>query len=274
MYCANKNKPHAIGKLILYTRNSKNFHTRGTAKGSYFVSIKKKAVFCAVPKVASTNWKRMLLVMEGVKNLSELTKKSKVHTQPDLLSISSFTGPERKSMLMKYYKFLFVRNPFERIVSAYRNKLADNNTFFERTYGTRILRFLRKNLTENEYAEGKGTTFEEFAQWVAEKHPVDPHWLPVHHLCRPCTVPYTFIGKMETLYRDSQQVLNHLKTDAKFPATWSDGYKTSSQQLMLEYFSKMSTDTIEKLYRYYQDDFEAFGYDIPIGINYTRNSLT
>ena len=55
-----------------------------------------------------------------------------------------------------FFKFVFVRHPFVRLVSAYRNKLSDNNPWFERTYGSRILRYTRPNLTEKVYTMGKG----------------------------------------------------------------------------------------------------------------------
>ena len=55
-----------------------------------------------------------------------------------------------------------MRHPFERVLSAYRNKLQDPyNALYQRAYGSQVLRMFRKNLTDAEYKVGQNVTFPE-----------------------------------------------------------------------------------------------------------------
>jgi len=233
-------------------------------KTHIFVGNTVKLLYCAVPKVASTNWKRMLLLFDGVKSdINEMSVKSKVHTLTALKPIYEVKEKDMPKLFQTSYKFMFVRHPFERLASAYRNKLADNNTYFERTYGSRILKMLRKNLTSRQYNRGRGVTFQEFVQWLVRTEAYDPHWVPVHRLCHPCNIRYDFIGKMETLFADADHVIRDVGSPHKFPKTWTDGYKVSSNSLMVKYFSTLNTREVKDIYEYYKDDFNAFDYGLP-----------
>lgn len=242
-------------------------------KTHIFVGNTVKLLYCAVPKVASTNWKRMLLLFDGVKsNINEMAVKSKVHMIAGLKPMYEVKEKDMPKIFKTSYKFLFVRHPFERLASAYRNKLADNNTYFEHTYGSRVLKMLRKNLTHKQYNSGKGVTFREFVQWLVRTEAYDPHWVPVQRLCHPCDVRYDFVGKMETLLEDADQVIRDIGSQHKFPKTWTDGYKVSSNSLMIKYFSTLSAREVKGIYEYYKDDFDAFDYGLPTLLsNETRN---
>ena len=66
-----------------------------------------------------------------------------------------------------YFNFIITRHPFERLVSAYRNKIENPfNPHFQRAYGSRMLKMSRPGLTEQQYKSGKGVTFKEFVDFV------------------------------------------------------------------------------------------------------------
>ena len=128
----------------------------------------------------------------------DIKDKEKVHlvgyNSFDKISVSEITW--RQNL---YYSFLFVRHPFERVLSAYRNKLQDPyNTQFQRAYGSQVLRMLRKNLTDVEYKAGKNVTFSEFVEYIITTHNkqgyagLNEHWNSVHQLCNPCRIKYDF----------------------------------------------------------------------------------
>ena len=86
----------------------------------FFLSDKGQYVFCCNPKVACTSWRYVLL---------KLTGKYLFNYAPSLQLSDKFInrgvhyGPAQRQMLLKkYYTFMFVREPLERIVSAYLNK--------------------------------------------------------------------------------------------------------------------------------------------------------
>ena len=226
-------------------------------------------IFCYVPKVACTNWKRVFTVFDGkLKDPLDIKDKERVH----YVGYNSFKEISLSEIDWRqnvYYSFLFVRHPFERVLSAYRNKLQDPyDTQYQRAYGSEVLRMLRKNLTDAEYKAGKNVTFPEFVEYIITTHrkhgydALNEHWNSMHQLCNPCRVKYDFIGKMDSLIQDSDVVLKELGWNdrVKFPVKAKDKYKTDLKTLVKKYFSQIPKDMLKELYKLYEHDFKSFGY--------------
>lgn len=83
--------------------------------------------FCL--QVACTNWKRVLMVLTGVATTPNLTDipGSLAHAENSTLRLSQLSNSTISQCLARYTSFIMVRHPFERLLSAYRNK-------FENTY--------------------------------------------------------------------------------------------------------------------------------------------
>ena len=100
------------------------------------VDEKRHIIWCSIPKVACTNWKRALGISSGrltADDIDDMAKKfglnpkrnpSKiVHTKEYLKSaglqwLDEFTLKEIKQKISKYFKFLFVRDPHLRLLST------------------------------------------------------------------------------------------------------------------------------------------------------------
>ena len=174
-----------------------------------------------------------------------------------------------------YFSFVFVRHPFERLFSAYRNKLLDPHVrMFREEFGSQILRMFRNGLSEKEYASGKDVSFTEFVNYIIALHDqnnsgqFNEHWQLINTLCSPCMMKYNYIGKMETLEEDAEAILKQLGVDneIKFPS--HDGsYKHKTEDVMRSYYSQIPEATIKRLYEVYKGDFLAFGYDISNFLN-------
>ena len=228
-----------------------------------FINKDTGALYCAVPKVASSNLKRVFLKLDGKLQHVDDIKKRKIHHNSNLLTFKRFHKLDIEQIMSEFYKFLFVRHPFVRLVSAYRNKLYERNDFFNGFYGQRILRMYRKNMTEREYKKGAGVTFYEFVSWLIEKEAFDVHWTPVSWLCRPCMIEYDFVGEMDTLLVDAETVLKHLQVSHRlsFPNNGSDGHAISSKDLTKQYFKDLPDSMVDSLYDIYKEDFLMFGYN-------------
>ncbi|XP_066910676.1 carbohydrate sulfotransferase 11-like [Clytia hemisphaerica] len=233
----------------------------------FIYSDKASALYCYIPKVACTNWKKVFQVMDGnYETPLDIKGKEKVHyLKFNTFEKTNLTEIEWRRNL--YYSFLFIRHPFERVLSAYRNKFQDPyNEQYQRVYGSRVLRLFRKNLTEAEYKAGKNVTFREFADYVIRVHTkrefVNEHWDTMHNLCHPCRVKYDYIGSMDSLIEDSETVLKEIGwyNRVKFPAKATDKYKNKLPTLMKQYFSQLPRNVTMKLYKIYEADFKAFGY--------------
>ena len=122
------------------------------------------------------------------------------HDPDNFYRPESYSEEELRSRLKEYAKFMFVRHPMERLVSAYRDKFVNNNRsqekwFFSR-YGRKIIKRYRANATRESFAKGHDVTFAEFVQYVIDlprsNHHImfDNHWRPMHDLCFPCAIQY------------------------------------------------------------------------------------
>lgn len=170
--------------------------------------------------------------------------------------------------LNTYYKFLFVRHPFERLVSAYRNKFIDsyNLTLFKKLYGRRIIRHFRKNPDAKSLRTGEGVSFSEFVNYLFKSDPeyMDQHWKQYDLLCHPCLISYDYVGRFENLIPEANELLETLQVRdvTEFPSNMSSKYKQSSSNLAKEYFKTLSREEVEELHNLYRHDFNMFGYSI------------
>jgi len=237
------------------------------------VNDKSGVLFCVLPKVASTNWKRTFLGIDEKhknKNLATISG-SNIHRMmagPNLNDRKLRT----KTILKDFYKFMFVRHPFERLASCYRDKFVNfdktgkESPYYMLTYGSQILGLYRKGLSMAEIKRGFGVTFSEFARWLIEKRVKNEHWDPMFDICHPCLINYDFIGDMSSLRKDAGEALSHIGlTDAsnfehKMSQTVIQGFKISSRDLAKQLFAELDNKLVNDLYNMYKNDFLAFGF--------------
>ncbi|KAK6301226.1 hypothetical protein J4Q44_G00293240 [Coregonus suidteri] len=177
--------------------------------------------------------------------------------------------------LQSYTKFLFVRDPFVRLISAFRNKFQQPNEDFYRQFGSVMLR---------RYGNGNGTSrvpesaaeafkagihpsFSEFVRYLLDpqteqEQPFNEHWRQVYRLCHPCQIQYDFIGTLENLEDDSDQLLRilGLEDQIKFPPSNRNRTAASWER---DWFAEVPAELRRKLYSLYEPDFELFGYPKP-----------
>jgi len=226
---------------------------------------------CPVFKAASTFLLKKLLLLAPSHKWDKVTVKH-LGDQANMLARKEFGY---LSSWDKYPEFtsppsttaIFVRHPFERILSAFRDKLEDphvmgrqTNEFYYNKYGRRIVMHYRKEkVTGRSY---KYPRFSEFLDYLLDKdlRYDDEHWAPFYKECTPCHINYTFIGHFETLYWDVH-LLAH-KTD--LVELWDDptDYFQSKtfHEVSREYFGQVEKEVIRSLYKRYKIDFELFGY--------------
>lgn len=232
----------------------------------HIYSDKKKVIYCYVPKVACTNWKRIIYQFEKGINATILMDRQTIHKQ----GFKHISYANRYKLKRNYYTFLFVRHPFERLVSAYRNKFVQpfpDDLRFQKEVGVKIIQKYRKNST----ITNNTCTFTEFVQFVIDKtaregsHKLNEHWQPHSDLCSICYARFDFIGKYETLVEDSRIILNNINANNSlaFPENRTDNYKIKTAEIYKQYMRALPKEYIIKLYNIYKNDFDAFGYEIP-----------
>ncbi|KAM7163748.1 carbohydrate sulfotransferase 9-like [Macrochelys suwanniensis] len=233
-----------------------------------FVEHNHKFIYCEVPKVGCSNWKKIILFL--TMNLSRKTNEvnhALIHHTPLIKRLSSYPSDYQKKLLTSYTKVMFTRDPLERLVSAYRDKLLHSEPYYSITVANEIKATYRKNKNSTEKV-----TFPEFVNFILTKKQelLDVHWKPMFLLCDPCNIHYDIMGKFETLEQDSEHVLRNIGApeDMHYPnfKTYSSEKRTSDD-ITLEYLRKLSSEQIEKIKKLYQMDFALFNYPYDLKMN-------
>lgn len=238
-----------------------------------YVDDKHKFLYCEIPKVACTNFKRMLLLLSGQVNASspsELEARA-VHSYlgDKLQTLDRFSIKEIKQRLHTYYKFVFVRDPLERILSAFINKFTlKYNFYFHKRYGTRIIKRFRNNASPNSLIGGHDVTFQEFVQYLLDpsaSEPLNEHWRHYYKLCSPCVVQYDAIGKYETMAQDIEFVLEEIGVRhlIKFPSGTAGKTRGRTTGMLSKYYQNISSEQIHQLWEKYSVDYSMFRYPYP-----------
>lgn len=167
-----------------------------------------------------------------------------------------------------YKKFLFVRHPFERLLSAYRDKL-------EGQVPKKEIKF-QKHLLQD--SGGKGPphpiTFPNFVDYLLKhgreimnkKGYLTDHFALFVDISHPCFIEYDYIGHMETLEIDAEYVLKEWGAPSSMQYPIQESKKTNSK--INDYFERLKQTQIDQLYDLFWPDFEMFGYST----NLTRGS--
>ncbi|KAM4698899.1 carbohydrate sulfotransferase 10 [Discoglossus pictus] len=239
-----------------------------------FVSDKHKILFCQTPKVGNTQWKKVLIVLNGaypsLKNIPESVVHD--HDKNGLPRLSSYSMSDVHERLNSYFKFFIVRDPFERLTSAFKDKFVRNPRFepwYKHDIAPAIIRKYRKDRRESR----GGLQFQDFVRYLGDPNhrfldlqfgDYIIHWVTYVELCAPCDINYDVIGHHETLEEDAPYILREAGIDklVSYPAI-PPGITLYNKSKVASYFSKVTKRDIKRLYARFEGDFKLFGYKEP-----------
>lgn len=233
---------------------------------NFILDEKGDFVFCYVPKVACTNWKCILRKSQGYSDWLD-TKICHNRQANGLKFLNPTNQEDLRTILAVKHRFLMVRNPYSRALSAYLNKIES------RLKGTAL-----KPRTDNDhwYSVAKEiSAFEKdwlvslnqkdrfyvFLRWLSESNDwatTDEHWAPQHEIARPDTVPFSDVLKFEDLPKSGQILLGKMGLDFEFPSQEAVRFPGTSATDRMDCF--YTSETRELAYDLYSKDFDYFGY--------------
>jgi hypothetical protein len=209
----------------------------------------------------------MLVLSGAVKtdNLSFIPRLTVHEQNPMRIVYANNLNDTIQNGVDKFTKFIFVRHPFERLVSAYKEKFTGNNSFYQKAVARGIIRSYRKNPSALSLQKGHDLTFPEFVhfivdEWKGERRPLDVHWRPVVDLCLPCVMSFDFIGKFETLNRDVEFLLRKLNESQLIGLFAGQPKAKTTSSLWRQTMKLLSTNQLNELTQMFADDFRIFGY--------------
>ena len=145
----------------------------------------------------------------------------------------------------RFVSFTFVRNPWDRLASAYLSKISRPTISDRQALAVqnriRILFGLRRS---------QRIAFGHFIRWVVQQNAstMNQHWKPHSERCDTLYTPFEFIGRYETMQEDILHVLGMLGwSPTLIPSThWSSLDRSA--------FAAMRQNESEKLLALYNDD--------------------
>ncbi|WP_215482124.1 sulfotransferase family protein [Campylobacter coli] len=192
---------------------------------------KYKCIFIHVPKVAGSSIERV--IYETDKWLVGHVKASD-YTKFD------------KDKFDSYFSFGFVRNPYDRVVSAYHYLKNDSPDPCDIKWG----RLHINNLTFEEFI--LSLQDEEFKEEILSKNHFSFQY---KYLCdKNMNILVNFIGKFEKLDNDFKKILNILRR--------KDSLVHINKSKHLNYRDYYNSQTYKIIREIYRDDFEIFDYDL------------
>eukprot|EP00117_Sycon_ciliatum_P006006 scpid73378/ scgid9728/ Carbohydrate sulfotransferase 14; Dermatan 4-sulfotransferase 1 len=243
---------------------------RSTIFQHLLVNDNHKMIYCSIPKIGCTNWKKVLKVLS---ERDAWPGCHKLEHRIDGVRLSTYSKEERIHRLKTYYKFMFVRDPLDRLVSAYLDKFHPSGRGYEKGfpkhYVPHIVKKYRKpplSAEQRKKARGDDVKFTEFANYVADtkRHMYNEHWAPYEDLCQPCLVDYDFIGHYEQLTEESNYVLRQAKAGGRvaYPGRQTY-YHTSPRSRVLSYYHQLNTTMQKRILDIYDTSYNVFAFEKP-----------
>ena len=221
--------------------------------------VEPKLIYISVPKCASTSIKMILSILAGQK----ITSFDRLHKRkysglrsPFQIGVPAFHQLATDSATLR---FSFVRNPYERLVSAWADKFQDRYLIAGDPFVDRYLvhrQAIDPSLPGEEHQTLSFADFVTYATATASLR-VDPHWgLQDDILNMPC-LALNHIGRVETFGRDIVPVLDHVNADRRLREAAVMPLRASLHHSWPVYYTPSLADCV---YRAYERDFDRFGY--------------
>ncbi|XP_066278750.1 carbohydrate sulfotransferase 11-like [Branchiostoma lanceolatum] len=256
-----------------------------------FVFENIKTIYCYVPKCACKTMKLLLYNLENNKtarlmgvnraqflaNISNYSANDHhsgwIHGQ-HFKRLTQYSKEEASKLLATYKKIIVVRDPLERLASAWLNKFVNmpahvGNFGWVKGLNNRLRSYQDLNPTDkvSELKEERAldakqpVPFRKFLFAVSKHLMENEHWLSFNRLCLPCQVDYDFIAHTDTLASDVRLFLKKNNMTANEDILPKQLPRNANEDnVFSDIYSQVPTEEIISLRETFQEDFNMFGY--------------
>ena len=231
-------------------------------------------------QVGCTSMRRFLFALQGIipkesihwKKVDEHKYLAPAIQRASFLN-TSLTDEERLYKIKNYYKFIIVRNPLERLLSAFRNKietplhLAESDIhlqYFEKLKHQILMKYRRVEFSRW-LASGRHVpvqvTFSEYIRWIidTDNDRLNEHFAPTISNSHPCRVKYNFYGNFKMYNTDIAGVAQKLGVPFEyFYNKSSHNPSTETRNFLESYYSQVDNKLKQQLLQSFSDELEFY----------------
>lgn len=208
----------------------------------YLVNHKYKLIYCPIPKNACTLFRTMMIQQsDDFDRYEELQ-----------LSIHEYMSVENMGLRLtdfsylhhpEYFKFVILRNPFERLVSAYLDKIAKHKQ--PESFAQKLIENVYKSMEMTPDIE-QSITFSQLVRYLAktEDKKINEHWRSQHTFLGLGLFKFDYIGQFEKL----DSVLKYLERKFGFQITRDVSKHHNQPEYITSYGNYDSQEKFPKKY--------------------------
>ena len=181
----------------------------------------------------------------------------------------SLTESQRLFRIHTYWKFIILRNPLERLLSAFINKLSSPVSLNATVMDTFALH--KHTILEQYHPEKLNLTvfgdnevkldFETYLRWIIDtpNYKLNEHFAPLTELAQPCRIRYNFYGNFKMYSSEMKAITEKLGV----PHEWffdksSHKHGRETKNLMTAFYSVVSRSVKVKLIEDIWEDLEFY----------------
>jgi predicted O-methyltransferase YrrM len=229
-----------------------------------FVSLPRRYMYMETPKAACTSMKRMIVGLEDAafdENARpyqrETSRDMLIHQRkhvavPTLLDVSAEDRDAIFSRSGDWFVFALARNPFDRLVSVFENKIRTGEPRY---------RALEARYGDNGPFADPKVAFAGFVDEVITdkgKREADPHFDGQTHLLLSRLVPYTRVFRFEQIEDMKAALQEHVSRHAADATIDLPRQNSGPGNPWRDYYGERTARAVAEVYA---DDFREFGYD-------------
>lgn len=235
---------------------------REIPRNVYYLT-KENVQYCYIPKNACSTLKALLRKREGFTDWSD---PHMIHGKKNGLQRLQWL-PRNEAIERlndtRAYRFVVVRNPFSRLISAWQNKVAAPWPDQREDFWNQHLRSECPSIVDSSIMPLNGPlmSLEQFLICLNSQDTISPsneHWRPQTQLCALDHVQYSRYVNLESFSIGIDNVLNELMWHED-PHNFQIDRKPVYERSLASFFN---AKTIQLTLQYYKADFDILGYDL------------
>lgn len=233
-------------------------------------------VYVENSKVACTKIKKALLSMDNWPRTADeiLEKEVYIHNKKKtgLIGPESLTSKGLTKLVEdpSFFRFGFVRNPYDRTLSAYVDKISAPQKDPTKKNYIPVAQKIKAHFTGADYKkinlDKQPVTYQEFIRYLSRQKPydMDRHWLHQHLTMWHPYVRFDFLGQLETFDRDFSLVLTKIGAPEQLIRSVTKK-ANASRRANKKYYDETLA---EEVYKIFKKDFDIYGYSKESWVNY------